>query len=248
VNAASRWLGVRRFLQSNDTFDHATPGAVALWDSYMSYGAAMGLAHDALRRLPMGEEDDEDAWSAYSGEWRHVRVAYPRLRVIWGKSPLGAMWTGFLMTAISAVIVYVGLYVHSNARTTLENEKEVVDWIRLGALIAAGVAAPIILWGAHTLLLGFLDLWSRRVVTGEVIRLRSHKNSKGEGRWYLAMYDGRQSRVRAWRVGPSTYSHFVQGDVADVTISPRLGHVFSFAFKDNAGSAPAVQPSEAGAT
>lgn len=247
VSSAARWLGVRRFLEDNDTFNEATPGAVALWDSYMSYGAAMGLANDALRHLPMGEEDDEDAWSAYSGDWRHVRVVYPRLRVVWGKSPLGAIWTGAIMTAIGAGVVYVGRYVHSSARTTLENEQDVADWIRLGALIAVAVAAPLILWGVHTMLLGFLDLFTRRVITGQVIRLRSWVNSKS-GRWYLAVYDGHQSKLRAWRIGPGTYAQFVQGDVVDVTISPRLGHVFSFAFKEKDGSPAPVVGTQAGAT
>lgn len=247
VSSASRWLGVRRFLEDNDTFNNATPGAVALWDSYMSYGAAMGLANDALRHLPMGEEDDEDAWSAYSGEWRHVRVAYPRLRVIWGKSPLRAIWTGMIMTALGAGIVYVGQYVHSSARTTLENEQDIADWIRLGALIAIGVAAPLILWGVHTMFIGFLDLFSRRVVTGQVIRLRSWVNSKS-GRWYMALYDGRESKIRAWRVGPGTYARLNQGDVIEATFTPRTGHVKSFSYKQkDASPAPAVG-TEAGAT
>ncbi len=50
-DAATHWLGVRRFIGSHGTFDELPPGAVALWDRYLAYGAAMGLSGLAAEGL-----------------------------------------------------------------------------------------------------------------------------------------------------------------------------------------------------
>jgi hypothetical protein len=52
--AAAHWLGVRRFLDEQDNLDDLPPGAVAVWDRYLAYGAATGQSHAAVRGL--GEE------------------------------------------------------------------------------------------------------------------------------------------------------------------------------------------------
>ena len=50
-DAASRWLGVRHFLSGDDAFDSLPPAAVAVWDRYLAYAAAMGVARDAAKGL-----------------------------------------------------------------------------------------------------------------------------------------------------------------------------------------------------
>lgn len=49
--AAAHWLGVRRFLDEQDNLDDLPPGAVAVWDRYLAYGAAMGESGAAVRGL-----------------------------------------------------------------------------------------------------------------------------------------------------------------------------------------------------
>ncbi len=49
--AASRWLGVRDFIARDDAFHTLPPASVAVWDRYLAYGAAMGVAKDATRGL-----------------------------------------------------------------------------------------------------------------------------------------------------------------------------------------------------
>jgi hypothetical protein len=104
---ASHWLGVRSYLEQNRAFTEATPGAVTLWDRYMAYAAAMGLATKAIRALPMGLEDDHRAWSAYGGQWREVRVSYPRFRILWGRSPFEGMCVGLLIAAIGGASTWL---------------------------------------------------------------------------------------------------------------------------------------------
>lgn len=56
--AAARWLGVRAYLGQNEVFPTLPPASVAIWDRYLGYGAALGVAAAAVHALPMGAEDD----------------------------------------------------------------------------------------------------------------------------------------------------------------------------------------------
>ena len=76
LEAASRWLGVRAELASNEVFPSYTPLTVPLWDRLLAYGAALGVATGASRPLPMGTESDTHAWSSHGGRWRPVRIRY----------------------------------------------------------------------------------------------------------------------------------------------------------------------------
>jgi predicted membrane protein DUF2207 len=49
--AAAHWLGVRRFLDEQDNLDDLPPGAVAVWDRYLAYGAALGQSGAAVKGL-----------------------------------------------------------------------------------------------------------------------------------------------------------------------------------------------------
>lgn len=49
--AAAHWLGVRRFIDDHGDFDELPPGAVAVWDRYLAYGAAMDLSDEAVAGL-----------------------------------------------------------------------------------------------------------------------------------------------------------------------------------------------------
>lgn len=49
--AAAHWLGVRAFIADHDGFGELPAGAVAVWDRYLAYGAAMGLSDEAVRTI-----------------------------------------------------------------------------------------------------------------------------------------------------------------------------------------------------
>jgi hypothetical protein len=87
IVAAARWLPVRDWLRAHEQFGDLPPAAVTVWDRYLSYGLALGVAPatGAVLDLGMGDRrrgmgDRRRVWSSYGGRWRRVRVRYPRLR------------------------------------------------------------------------------------------------------------------------------------------------------------------------
>src|SRR3954471_19571010 len=122
--AASHWLGVRAGYASVDRYEDLPPAAVILYERHLAYAAAMDVAHDAIRRLPLGAEDDRKAWSSQGGRWRQVDVSYPRRRSGWGMSPAAAIASGAGWCLLLAVPLYIFAKTGSSAfdsfRDTLE--------------------------------------------------------------------------------------------------------------------------------
>ena len=86
---------VLSLMAQDAVFPTLPPTGVAVWERYLAYGAALGVARSAVAALPMGAESDTRAWSAYGGEWREVRVRYPLLWPPgWGMGPLNALALG----------------------------------------------------------------------------------------------------------------------------------------------------------
>ena len=61
---APRWLGLREYLSHNPAFPDMAPAAEVIWDRYLAYAAAFGLARAAVTALPIRAEDPDRAWSA----------------------------------------------------------------------------------------------------------------------------------------------------------------------------------------
>src|SRR5205823_3532007 len=78
LRIAGRWLGLRENLEADGTFPSLPPTAVAIWDRYLAYAVAMGVAVTTERSIPLGAESDTEAWSSVGGRWRVVRVRYPQ--------------------------------------------------------------------------------------------------------------------------------------------------------------------------
>jgi len=229
--AAARWLGLRRYLSEDGTFSDAPPAAVAVWDRYLSYGAAMGVAAAAVRALPLGSESDKVAWSHQGGRWRMVRIDYPkRIPPGWGRHPV-------LASAIGLASLGVGLFV---ARIffppMLDEASRLLDSTRhqgvhpLDLLGVALLGIPTVvtaIWLVRTgamLVAAVPDLFTRREVDGLVLRIRSHDKQP-----YLAVDDGTRTEIKAWLVEPAVLygAGLSQGDGVRATVSPRLGHVYS---------------------
>jgi hypothetical protein len=79
---ARGWLGLREFLRRDEVFAELPPSAVAVWDRYLSYGDALGITRVCAMLLDLGLGDRTRLWSSYTGQWRQVRVKYPRF---WGR-------------------------------------------------------------------------------------------------------------------------------------------------------------------
>jgi hypothetical protein len=211
LEAASRWLGVRAELASNEELSRHSPLTVMLWDRLLSYGVALGAARAAARALPLGIESDTRAWSARGGAWREVRIRYPQVwPPAWGVEPSRALLAG-LATVVACLLALRAL-----GRPLLE-----AGLVSSLVVAALGVALAI---GAVTALLGAADWMTAVEVTGEVIRRRSFEGRRG-AMYFLAVDDGRATRISAWRVSREQYDDVEQGDLVTVRATPRLGCV-----------------------
>jgi Predicted membrane protein (DUF2207) len=241
AEAAAGWLGVRAYLGRNEVFPSLPPAAVAIWDRYLAYGAALGVATAALRALPMGAEDDHRAWSSYGGRWRVVRVSYPRLRLVWGRPPVVA----FLVGLGAAGGGYLLLRLMLSVRGATD---EPGNWVGPVASVLALAALAVLGWGGWTALRALVDLGSRREVEGQVVRLRSWQRGENERDHFAAMDDGRSGKVKAWLVPAATHARLWEGATASATVGPRLGYVFRMDLVGPpaaAGAEPAPAPAEA---
>jgi hypothetical protein len=249
AEAAARWLGVRAYLGRNEVFATLPPAAVAIWDRYLAYGAALGVAAAALRALPMGAEDDHQAWSSYGGRWRVVRVRYPRLRLVWGRPPLLAFLVGVAMAGAGYGLLRLMLSLRGWTGD-LPSGDAAGNWVRLAATVMVVVGVVVLAWGGWTMLRALLDLGSRREVEGQVVRLRSYSRGENEDDYFAAVDDGRSDKVKAWLVPSATYARFREGAIARATIGPRLGHVLRMDLVSQPLSAspePEPEPGEAAA-
>jgi len=199
--AASRWLGVRAKLADDEAFRTQAPIAVTLWERHLAYGAAFGLATAAVRALPMGAESAHHAWSSYGGQWRSVRIRYPRFFPLgWGLHPL-------------VVVLRAGLALAPALVLWLVAPKELL--VVPAAVVAA--AGLVILWA-------LVDLGSTREVTGQVLRRRAY-GSDDDKRYYVAVDDGASATIRAWRVKFELYSSVRQYEIVTATLTRNLRYV-----------------------
>ncbi|MDQ6727598.1 MAG: DUF2207 domain-containing protein [Actinomycetota bacterium] len=231
--AAARWLGLRKYLSEDGTFSDAPPAAVAVWDRYLSYGAAMGVAAAAVRALPLGSESDKVAWSHQGGRWRMVRIDYPkRIPPGWGKHPALASAIGLASLAAGLFVarIFFPAMLDEASRlldTTRDQGVHALDLLGVALLAIPTVVTAVWLIRAAAMLVAAVpDLFARREVDGVVLRIRPHEKQP-----YLAVDDGTCTEIRAWLVEPAVLygAGLSQGDAVRATISPRLGHVYALA-------------------
>ena len=208
MEAASRWLGVRAELAENPVFATHSPLEVELWDRLLAYGAALGVASGASRPLPMGVESDTEAWSAYTGRWRRLRISYPRRWPPgWGADPAVALLMGLAVAVGAGVILYV-------------SGPSFLDAGVFGAVPFAAVCIAVVL-GAAMVVMAAADWRTAVEVTGQIIRLRTFGDDK-KLRHYIAVDDGESEAIRAWKVSPARYEGLEQGDVVTARLTRNL--------------------------
>jgi len=244
VAATSRWLGLRRFLAEDRHFAEQPPAAVAIWDRYLSYGAALGVAAAAVRGLPLGSESDRVAWSSWGGRWHMVRVRYPcRVPPGWGQHPARAAAIGLFWLVLAAVVARaIAPPLVDSLADVLPEAVSDPGPLALFAIVFASVLLLVVgvalFRSAVKFALGTLDLFARRQVEGLAVRVRNP---------HVAVDDGTRTRVRAWLVTrPELVGAVSQGSVVRARVSPWLGHVFSLERAGATAAGPA--PSERTAT
>ena len=208
MDAASRWLGVRAELAENPVFATHSPLQVEIWDRLLAYGAALGVASGASRPLPMGVESDTEAWSAYSGQWRRVRISYPRRWPPgWGADPVVALLVGLAVVVGAGVILYV-------------SGPSFLDAGVFGVVPFVAACIAVVL-GAAMVVMAAADWRTAVEVTGQIIRLRTFGDDK-KLRHYVAVDDGESDTIRAWKVSRARYEGLEQGEVITARLTRNL--------------------------
>lgn len=236
--AQARWLSLRKFLHDDEIFPSLPPTAVANRERYLAYGAALGVAAAAVRALPMGAESDRWAWTRYGGQWRQVRVSYPRRwPPAWGSSPWAIGWTGLLAGGFGVLVLWVTTQMLPSIEFGPRTD-QITRYVSAGIVAATILGTAAVLLAIIVLAIAVIALVRTGNVTGEAIRLR-HFGTEEESRCYLAVYTGRGDRVRAWLVRPLLYSELNEYDVVTVSVSPLIGYVRSVkAAQESAGALP----------
>jgi len=226
LDAQGRWLSLRKFLHADELFSSLPPTAVAVRERYMAYGAALGVAAAAVRAIPMGAESDRWAWTRYGGEWRQVRVSYPRRwPLAWGEPPWSLAWTGLWVGGVGGLALWVTTQVLRGADLGT-GEDQVTRYVSLGVTLVTLAAVTAIALGVVILAAAIVALVTTRMVTGEAIRVRRFGTDEAS-RYYLAVFDGKGDRVRAWSVRSELYPSLTEYTTVTVAIAPVTGYVRS---------------------
>jgi Predicted membrane protein (DUF2207) C-terminal domain len=227
IAAASRWLGVKRFLRHDASFADATPAAVAVWNRLLAYGTALGVAHGAAAALPLAAEDAHTAWSRQTGDWHQLHVEYPS-HFGYGESPRSVALGGLGRTLVWGALAFAVLPAIADGLWNLGRDAINGSHVANGAVIAfvavffagIGVVGGYLLVqladGLIRLWRGFADLNHSTTVEGLVVK------STNNGSWF-AVDPGHVEHVKALHPGlaplPPT------GTTVRVTLTPHLHHV-----------------------
>ena len=238
VRVASRWLGVREHLRQDTVFDTLPPTAVVVWERYLPYGAALGVAAGATRPIAMGAESDRRAWSPVGGRWRQVRVVYPGniSSPGWGRSPAAVAALSLLAGAGAWFLFWLGGQLRDEVAST--PAEETIRVVAIGVLVMGTALAFAAL---VQIVRSVIDLFASRQVTGLVLRAR-RQGSDEEPEFYLAVDDGSADRIRAFRVHPDIYTSTAEGQRVTVSVTPNLRFVRHLSPADEPAVAPDPRP------
>lgn len=226
--AGGRWLGVRRFLRHDGGFADLPPAAVAIWQRYLSYGIALGVARAAAHALPFGDEDPRAAWSRYGGNWHQVRVAYPS-KFGYGKSPFGVLLGGIVRSAFWGAIAFAVLpflvsvaWKAQNDALGHENSGAAIGFVALFVVIFGVIGIYLLaqlIDGLIRVGRGALDLGHSRETRGAIIRIGQDAPYSG----FVAIDDGHSAETKAF-FPPANAVALHRGDEITVTLTPHLRH------------------------
>ncbi len=238
LEACAHWLAVRSALASDRAFDDLPPAAVIVWERYLSHGAALGLAHDAVRALPFSIDDPETAWTRRGPTWHEIRIEYPT-RFGFGRKPSQVLLQGLWLSASFGFVAFYVLPIL--VRILVDALPDILDagagerWLGAvvgGVLIFATVFGTILVVrlidGLIKLFRGLADLVASETVEGVVVKVY-------QGRVAIDTGEGEETNAYAAGAVPVPL-----GARARIVRTPRLWFVKSA--ERISGDAPAAAP------
>ncbi|TML23901.1 MAG: DUF2207 domain-containing protein [Actinobacteria bacterium] len=222
---AARWLGVKGWLRNTEAFADLPPSAVAVWDRYLSYGAALGTTRVSSAVIDLGMGNRKRVWSSFGGTWHRVRVHYPRFWPRYGRTAPRLILRGTVFAALGFLLLYywargVAAVVQdpSVSRTPVAHVAGTVTSV--GFLLGL----VLFLYGAYVLARTVIDLATPVTVTGQVLwRQVWRQTAGGENSpprpWlhYLAVDDGTDDRTTAWAIPSTQVNQCRDGDTVTLT-------------------------------
>ena len=233
---AARWLGLRQWLRGDDAFSELPPAAVAVWDRYLAYGAAVGATRVTSAVLDLGMGDRKLVWSSFGGSWHRVRVRYPTFWPRYGKR-------GWILTREAVIVLLIGgVLTKFNAKPReflsdpLGLKDNALKWFTLAERIALAAGVFLLALGAYKLIRVIVDLATERAITGQVLWVQAW----GEGLSYLAVDDGRGERTKAWAKPNALGGQ--PGDTVTLKVRPWTRRVIQLAVTERAAQVIASGP------
>jgi hypothetical protein len=241
---AARWLGVRQWLRGHEAFADLPPSAVAVWDRYLPYGAAVGATRVASAVLDLGMGDRKRVWSSHGGQWHRVRVRYPRVWPRYGKSAPHLVKQGLGTLAAGCVLIWL----QGKPRMLTADIPELAGkdvWFSLADNLLLVIGLPLALLGAYKLIRILLDLATARTFDGQVLWVEAWPSTmlgkNDADRSYLAIDDGDGDRTVAWARPAALGGR--PGDTVRVTVRRWTRRVVRLEVTQRGGSGPtAVGP------
>jgi hypothetical protein len=223
--AASRWLGVRDWLRGHEAFADLPPSAVAVWDRYLAYGAAVGTTRLASAVIDIGMADRKRLWSCFGGTWHRVRVSYPRFGLRYGKKAHVPILRGLICGAIGYFLIAKLSGLVDRVKTDESLPNSVAHGADLFTRVAILVGVVLFVYGLYTLVRGVIDMATPVTITGEVLwqeLWQSHPGGENSPPrpWlhYLAVDDGKADRTVAWGLPTELSSRCEPGDTVTIKV------------------------------
>ncbi|MFC3505133.1 DUF2207 family protein [Micromonospora krabiensis] len=226
--AARRWLGLRGWLAGQGSFAELPPAAVAAWDRYLAYGAALGVTRNASRVIDLGVADRRQLWSSYGGRWRQVAVSYPGGLPRYGQALGWIVFRALLMGLLGWTLAgVVGNLLLDSATGSEDRSAPWSGLLAADAVILALVLLGLVLLGlaGYLLVRAFADASAPATVTGEVLWhqvWQRHSSDDAEGQpinHHLVIDDGHSDQLRAWII-PARIAECRVGDVVTARVRP----------------------------
>lgn len=202
--AAAHWLGVAAWLRAHDPIRDLPAGAVATWDRYLAYGAALDAIPHAVRVLDFETVGRRQTlWSQATGQWRLVRVHYPTRRRL--LHPLGTVGARLRLPFWMVTLAVMGV-----TGCLLLAVVPGPPYLRTTLLI--GVPA-VVVWSGYGLLKSFVEVTRPVEVTGTVLVIsRANQTTSADyapfgqeipdlpTHYYFVVDDGTGDVLRPWIV------------------------------------------------
>ncbi|MEN3304739.1 MAG: hypothetical protein V7603_941 [Micromonosporaceae bacterium] len=233
---AARWLGVAAWLHNTEAFGDLPPSAVAVWDRYLAYGAAVGATRLSSAVIDLGMGNRRRVWSSFGGTWHRVRVSYPRFWPRYGRTAPPMIAKALAAGGIGLLLLYY--WTKAVARVAQQSfvsgrpVANLADPVRL-----AGLTAGLVLvgYGGYVLIRMVIELATPVTITGQVLWMQVWRSTGGGENsppapvlHYLAVDDGSSDRTRAWALPSRMAGRCADGDTVTIRVrrwTRRVGEV-----------------------